>query len=485
MSRCPSGRLAAAALFAAALAAPPLPAATIFVDTVSDADVDDPFCSLREAILAANLDVARHGCEAGSGGDRIEFQLPPGSTILGSVVGLPTITDTLVIAGPGSDDLTIDGADLQPLLHVDSPAGGAGLQVEDLTLARGNAFTVAFNRGGAATVAAGDFGVFRRVVFRENSSDLGGGALLALGAPGAPALVTVEDCLFEGNQGLAIGGGAILAARATLTVSRSTFTANTTPAEPSGAQARGGGAIFAQDSTVAVRTSTITGNSTAGSGGAVLAFSAESSVPDLLVITDSTLVGNFGDTDGDDLGNVGGVAMAAIPGDPATLEVHNSIFADNDDFGTVVFPDLLVSGLGVVSHGYNLVAANPGVATWFPTGNPNGNGDYVGTLAAPLAPALASLGDFGGPTPVRLPIPGPGSLVIDRGQCALAGSDQRGYVDAGTGSRPVDDPLNPAPAGGDHCDIGAAESGAVAPPELPFLDGFENGTTSRWSSTVP
>jgi CSLREA domain-containing protein len=483
MVRTPLGRALAVAALSVALA-PPAPAATIFVDTDSDADLDDAFCSLREAIVAANSNLAYHGCGAGSGGDRIEFQLPPGATILGSVIGLPTITETLVIAGPGTDDLTIDGADLQPLLLIDSPAGGAGLQVEDLTLAHGNAFTVAFNRGGAATVAAGDFGVFRRVVFRQNSSDLGGGALAAIGAPESPALVAVEDCLFEGNQGFAIGGGAILAAYATLDVARSTFTANTTPAEPAGGQARGGGAIYAQDSTVAIRTSTLTGNASAGSGGAVLAHSVDASVPDALAVTDSTIVGNFGDTDGDDLGNVGGLAMSAIPGDPATLEVQSSIFAGNDDLGALEFPDLLVSGLGVTSHGYNLVATNPSMATWFPTGNPNANGDYVGTLAAPLVPALASLGDFGGPTPVRLPIPGPGSLVIDRGLCAQPGSDQRGYVDAASGSRPVDDPLNPEPPGGDRCDIGAAESGAVPPPDLPFLDGFEDGTTSRWSSTV-
>lgn len=462
----------------------PLPAATIFVDTVSDADIDDASCSLREAILAANQDLAYHGCEAGSGGDRIEFQLPPGSTILGSVIGLPTIVDTLILAGPGADELTIDGAGLQPLLLVDSPAGGAALQVEDLTLAHGNAFTIAFDRGGAATVAAGNFGVFRRVVFRDNVSSLGGGALLVIGSAGAQTVVSVEDCLFAGNEGIQFGGGAILAAYADLSVSRSTFTSNTSPAEPVGGQARGGGAIMALDSTVAIRTSTITGNSTAGSGGGVLAFSIDTTIPDLLVVTDSTIVDNVGDTDGDDLGNGGGLAMAAIPGDPAALEVQNSIFAGNDDLGTIVLPDLLVSGIGVTSHGYNLVATNPDIGTWFPAGNPNANGDYVGTLASPLVPALAALADFGGPTPVRLPVPGAGSLVIDRGHCAQPGSDQRGFVDPATGSRPVDDPLNPAPAGGDHCDLGAAESGAVPPPELPFLDGFEDGTTSRWSSTV-
>jgi hypothetical protein len=482
MSRNRSIRLAAAVALAAAFAPPAAPAATISVDRVDTDDVNDAFCSLAEAIVAANLDTPYHGCTGGSGVDVVEFDLPPGSTILGGSVALPTVTSSLVVAGPGAGELTIDGADLQPLFLVDSGSGGAALEITDVTLTGGNAFTFAFNRGGAATVAAGDVGVFRRVVFRDNFSELAGGALLLLGETGAPANGTVEDCHFDANEGGLVGGGAITAARSILAVSRSTFTLNSTLAEPASGQARGGGALLAIDSTTTVRTSTFVSNATRGSGGGILVASAESAIPDLFVMTDSTVIGNLGDTDGDDVGNIGGLAMSALPGDPFAVELQNNLIAGNQDAGATHLPDVFIGGAGITSLGFNLIATNPSMAAWFPTGNPNANGDYVGTLAAPLLPAMSPVGPFGGPTPVSLPLAGPGSLVIDRGKCAFPGADQRGYVDAATGSRPVDDPFNPTPAGGDHCDIGAAESGAVPPPDLPFLDGFEDGTTSRWSS---
>ncbi len=85
---------------------------------------------------------------------------------------------------------------------------------------------------------------------------------------------------------------------------------------------------------------------------------------------------------------------------------------------------------------------------------------------------------------MRLPIVASGSLVVDRGLCWFDSFDQRGYVDPGTGLRAVDDPSIPNQPGSDGCDIGAAEAGAVAPSTgLPFVDGFEDGTTSNWSAT--
>ena len=52
------------------------PAATLLVKTAVDTDAADGFCSLREAITAANTDMPRQECPAGSGADRILFDLP-------------------------------------------------------------------------------------------------------------------------------------------------------------------------------------------------------------------------------------------------------------------------------------------------------------------------------------------------------------------------------------------------------------------------
>jgi hypothetical protein len=391
----------------------------------------------------------------------------------------------VAIVGPGAEELTIDGAGLQPIFLVDSAAAPItiSLWLSDLTLAHGHA--TGTGAGGAVTVLAGDGGFFQRVVFRDNDSFDGGGAIRVVGTPAAPAGATVEECFFESNDGGDGGGGAIHLDHAIAQVRRSTFFVNETVAEPGAGIARGGGAISSYDSSLQVRTSTFVGNYTFGSGGAILVFSADPATPDLFELSDSTLVENVGDGDGDDVGNVGGVAIAAVPGDPLTAELQNNLIADNVDAGSTLWPDIYISGAGITTQGFNLIGSNPGVETWFPAGNPNANGDYVGTPGSPLSPHLSPLDDYGGPTPVRLPIVMSGGLVVDRGLCWFDNSDQRGYVDPGTGLRAVDDPAIPNQPGSDGCDIGAAEAGAVAPSTtgLPFVDGFEDGTTSNWSAT--
>jgi CSLREA domain-containing protein len=56
---------------ASLLGAGPSSAATIPVTTESDTRADDGLCSLREATIAANNDIATTGCPAGSGADTI------------------------------------------------------------------------------------------------------------------------------------------------------------------------------------------------------------------------------------------------------------------------------------------------------------------------------------------------------------------------------------------------------------------------------
>ena len=48
----------------------------------------------------------------------------------------------------------------------------------------------------------------------------------------------------------------------------------------------------------------------------------------------------------------------------------------------------------------------------------------------------------------------------------------------------MDDPLFPNGPSSDGCDIGAAEAGAGEFLDLPFADGFEDGTTGRWTSSI-
>ncbi len=109
--------LAGAAALAALLLAPvPALAATITVNTTVDgAPANDGVCTLREAILAANTNVASGAmageCAAGDAGlDTIAFAIPvAGVKTITPVVLLPAITEAIIIDGytqPGSSPNT-------------------------------------------------------------------------------------------------------------------------------------------------------------------------------------------------------------------------------------------------------------------------------------------------------------------------------------------------------------------------------------------
>jgi hypothetical protein len=135
----------------------------------------------------------------------------------------------------------------------------------------------------------------------------------------------------------------------------------------------------------------------------------------------------------------------------------------------------------MATEGFNLIGANDCITANFPPGQPNLNGDQVGTAAAPIDPVLTLLDDQGGPTLTHLPLPA--SPAIDQGSCPAAAADQRGYGSGGTLMRIVDDPG--VPDLGDGCDVGAVEAGALDLTDLVFADGFESGGTGSWSAVVP
>lgn len=81
------------------------PTATITVNTTADTVADDGKCSLREAITAANTNVAVGGCPAGAvgnafSGDKIEFAIPgDGPHTIAVQSELPAITSIINIDG--------------------------------------------------------------------------------------------------------------------------------------------------------------------------------------------------------------------------------------------------------------------------------------------------------------------------------------------------------------------------------------------------
>ena len=463
-----STRRLLAALPMAALALPaPASADTITVTTELDEAAPDGQCSLREAIAAANEDVAIGGCPAGFGSDRIDFELATPATIV-LTSDLPAITTPLAIHGPGIDELEIDGDSLYRPIDLAMPSGEGWLLVEDLSLVNG----WASEQGGGARVGwKSGAAVFRRVQFLANTARIGGGGLSVERGSAA----TIVDCTFADNvaEG-AIGGGGLLVTSDALDVRivRSTFTGNRV-AHDHGT----GGAVTSVGPNLTLEASTVSGNTAYSSGGGI--FVEPSSADVVVTLRDSTVTGNVS---APDFGGGAGIEASSTTVLSAHLVLENTVVAGNSSTGLSGSDDLFCGGtLFDLTIASSFVGSNAGCQAYLPSGNPNLAGNFVGTGSAPLRAFLRPLDDDGGVAPTHAPSLNPLSPLIDHGRCAGSVADQRGYGDAVLGLRAVDLPAVTDGAGSDGCDIGAMEVGAdpQADPQI-FADGFESGNTLMW-----
>lgn len=228
---------------------PPAHAATITVTTMTDNEVNDADCSLREALVAANTDAPYFGCTAGSGIDTIT--VPSGTITLSSI--LTTVTADLILDGAGIANTTISGNDLYSILW--SQAGS--ITLEDLTL------TKADNAGFPyALLATGDVAI-ERVSFNDN----GGQALLV-----GPGNLTMTDSSITNHR-----YGTAIQTSGNVEIADSTFTNNRIRAS----------VLYAVEDT------TITGSTFSGTTDGSFA-GAISQIGDSLQVTDSTFTNNFG-----------------------------------------------------------------------------------------------------------------------------------------------------------------------------------------------
>ena len=131
------------ALVVSLVSAPTARAATITVNSFTDAVADDGFCTVREAIAAANNDVSIRQmpgeCVVGDGADIID--LPAGIYTLKAIdneafgpSGLPSINSNITINGLGAS-LTRDPT--APPFRVLLVAVGGTLTLNDLTIGGG------------------------------------------------------------------------------------------------------------------------------------------------------------------------------------------------------------------------------------------------------------------------------------------------------------------------------------------------------------
>jgi len=342
--------------------------------------------------------------------------LSEGGTVSFACSGTITLTSPITIAANTTIDgsgqsVTISGNTAVQVFRVNS---SVTLNLEWLTIADGN-----------------------------NAITPGGGGVETWGGT-----VNIDHSTFSGNS--AYNGGAVYCRECTLTVTNSTFSANT----GLGSMSYGGGISTYEGSSVTVIDSSFSGN-IGWTGGAIF-----TNIGATLVVSGSTFSNNR--TTGAGAGAIGtrGTALVsnstfhgnvavesnggAIANNVGPLTVTNSTFSNNTGYGAGAIYNndgtvLLQNSIVVNSQ----LSANCGGGVT----DGGGNLSYPDTSCFGINqdPLLGPLQDNGGPTFTMAP--GPGSPAIDAAVDAICAADPVNNLDQRGIVRPQ----------GLHCDIGAVE----------------------------
>ncbi|HVN55599.1 MAG TPA: right-handed parallel beta-helix repeat-containing protein [Anaerolineaceae bacterium] len=373
-------------------------------------------CSLRAAIIAANA----------GGGTAIQFNLPLTATIT-LASSLPAVTGAVIIAGPGSGNLTIDGAGRR-VLTVNSTAH---LTLSGVTIRGGNDLV----QGGGILVDHGRLDLSDSLVADNLSSGTGAALYNDSG------VVHITHSVFSGNHSFHDGAISNLG---TLTVTTSLFEDNSS---------RVNGAIHNYTgASLSIDRSAFTGNdSTQTPGGAILSEGGAT-----LVITNSTFDNNGANGEGADL-SVGG-----------TVHITNSTLANAKpvSLSSISAGGSLTLRNTILAAGGSVPNCTIGMGATLDVNAANLAADSACGSATVVTPVQLNLGPLHydlGPTPVISPLPG--SLAIDSGDntvcAAAAGSPSFGA--GGLDQRGVARPQ------GMGCDVGAVESPVIYSLYLPIV----------------
>ncbi len=248
------------------------------------------------------------------------------------------------------------------------------------------------------------------------------------------AVVTLRSLTLTGGNSGGAAGGAITST-GNLTLKGCTLVGNTAT--------NGGGAIASFNTSGSLQLENCTmGGNTANFGGAIWSNNAPFS------LHHCTISNNNGN---------GGTAGIVIEG--STGSITNCIIAGN--VTTNSDRDIGGAGTVVTRAGSNLFGVPAGsYASLTTPGLPNANGDYVGTLAAPLLPRLGPLARNGGAAPTMVPLLS--SPVRDRIVTTTLTTDQRGIRRPQWGAT----------------DIGAVEAGIQADCAWEVRDVFTSPVTT-------
>lgn len=338
----------------------PAYAASLVVNTLDDELNSDGDCSLREAIEAANDNIAVDACPAGEMGnvDEISFAVSGTITLTGQLevtAGGPLVID-------GANAIEVSGAHMVRVMFVDSDAV---VRLENLSILNGvgdnasgicspyiydscgggilNLGTLSLTgsklSGNGGSLGGGIYSsgtlALDQVVLAENNAGNGGGIYNHQGE------LTISDSTIYGSG----NGGGIYNDHGELTIHDSTIsdnygggvynsgTLNVTGSTLSGNDASDGGGIY-NTGTLNVTDSTLSGNSVDVDGGGIYNSGT-------LTLTDSILSGNYSYTFGGGIENQG----------PATIT--NSILVGNNanrygggilNYGTITMTNSTVLG---------------------------------------------------------------------------------------------------------------------------------------------
>ncbi len=405
-------------------------------DGVCDAD-----CSLREAIVAANV---RPGADT--------ITVPAGTYSLTRTggddsidVGDLDITEALTLRGQGFGATIVDsngldrGFEIHPgasevtlaqvsIINGNTSVNGGGIACRDTALLLegvildGNATTArggglwaenctitmsttilmnntASDQGGGMYVSGGTITLEGSGVVSNETSDQGGGIYTYLSA------LTLNQTAVGSNISTGSGAG-IFVNSAVVNVNQSSLVANSTGHSGGGlfmnlassvltmtdslvalneADVEGGGLFLVDGAGATIQNSTISGNIATTYGGGV-----NTRIP--LTITHSTIANNTADAAGHGAGHGGGV-FAYLPS--AVVQLSHTILADNVDGSDPAYADCYrwATGGEVNSDGYNLVET-VGNCTFAAAGDITGQDPRLGLLrdngGATLTHAVAS-----------------------------------------------------------------------------------------------
>jgi predicted outer membrane repeat protein len=372
--------------------------------------------------------------------------LTTGHLTLGSDVTIDAtaLTGGITISGNSNGDATLDPGESRLF---DIPAG-VTVVLRRLNLING----MAGGLNGGAIANSGQLTVDQCAISACRSNAFGGGILNFGGT------LTLTQSTLSGNAASEDGGGMINAGGGTATLTQSTLSGNSasdegggirniqstltlTQSTLSGNSASFGGGISNTASTLTVTQSTLSGNSASAQGGGIANGGT-------LTLTQSTLSGNAASSNGGGIYNVAGtltLTQSTLSGNSASS--GGGIFNSG---GEVTLSQSTLSG-NVASGGGGGIFILSGTATLTlsivadntASSDANIRGSFFGSNnLINDYPLLAPLGNYGGPTQTRPPLPGSPALDAGGTDPSPFSTDQRGLsrvVDAdGDGTAIVD-----------------------------------------------